>query len=105
HLIVLKQHRHGAVGLPIDIGGALEQHEILGLNIRRRPQDRFHLLFAHTFGHLIDIGRGKTVARAREKQESKPEAMETSLHLPRLVSLLSTSSFLNVTTANPFPSS
>src|SRR6476659_8469811 len=109
HLVVLKQHRHRAVGLPIDIGGTLEQHKILCFDCRRRSKDRFHLFLAHSFGDLVDIGRGKTLAGAREKQcaKSKPDALETTSlhHLPRLVSLLSTSSFLNVTTANLFPSS
>src|SRR5689334_23524028 len=89
HLVVLKQDRHRAIRLPIDIGGALEQHKILGFDTRRWSKDRFYLFFAHSFGDLIDIGRGKTLARAREKQgaKSKPNALETTTlhHLPRLV--------------------
>src|SRR4029077_11903419 len=96
YLFVLKQHRHCAVGLAIKIGCAFKQHKILGFDSRRWTKNGFHLFLAHSFGHLVDIGLGKTLPAAREEKranekQDNPEA--SALHcVPRLVSLPSTSS-------------
>src|SRR5207248_5451355 len=109
YLVVLEQYRHRAVGLAVKIGCAFKQHKILGFDSRRRTQNGFHLFLAHPFGHLVDIGLGKALIAARKEQganekQDNPEA--STLHcVPRLASLLSTSSFLNVIWANFCPSS
>src|SRR4029077_1238412 len=96
YLVVLEQHRHRAIGLPIKIGCAFKQHKILGFDSGRRTKNGFHLFLAHSFGHLVDIGLGKTLPAAREEKranekQDNPEA--SALHcVPRLVSLPSTSS-------------